>query len=1140
MRTYLTGFSDPVVLRFAQMQLVGSQWRKSREDLKEDGIKMVQEEDPTDFTVSAVSYEENSVANGVSIPYVVPPGFIRDRDNTAYNQTVRLNEQSMQLCVDELENRDARAVFKNVTLDLINYGRVKMLLHAHANGNQMLQDGELTGFLRLGYDYTDNYYEIEIPLQVTRPGASTGEEIWPSENEIDIALKDLYELKATRNRMNKSLDVRFAGEAGKHKIYIKGNPETNNILTLMVGVRNPDNKGDKSAKSACIWANELRVTDFDRRAGWAGNARMNAKLADLATVSASTRYTSVGFGNISDRISQRTRDENLSYDVSANIALDKFLPERSRLQLPMFVSYEQSIRTPFYDPANPDLPLDATIATFETEAEQSTYKRITQDRATRRSINFTNIRLSPKEEPKTGLFRLENFALTYAYSDIASTGWELATYQLTTQKAAVAYNFAPEPKPITPFGGWEALQSPYLQLLRDFNFSARPSNISVRWDLDRRFQMRQLRNSDLTPLTNIQFEKLFTMNRQYNLRWNITNALMLDYNSRANAIIDEPDGAIDTDEKRDEVIGNISHLGRMKFFDQTIGLTYRLPLDKFPLTDWVSAESRYETNYNWTSASIGQIETYGNIIQNSRNLQLNGKIDLVRLYNKASYLKRVNDLSQQKGRPTAPQRPGQQKPAAEAENEPQDLGAVGGFTRFLMSVRSVNFTYSQTQGTMLPGFLPRAFLFGFDSSFVAPGLPFILGSQDPSIRNTAVSNNWLVNSESLSNPFTQSVGENIDIRADVQPLDDFKIQLDLKKSKTAGFQELFEISEGEYSSLTPARNGAYSISFLAIGSTFDRELDENGSSNFEKFKENRATIQERLTGIENENGGDFSDRSQDVLIPAFIAAYSGKDPDKVKLSPFPNTPLPNWRIDFAGLGKISALKDRFSAITLSHTYVSRYSVNNFNSNSQYFENSGTSVNPDINLGRRIENYSSGDNTLLDGTGGSPNLLPLYQVDQVIISEQFAPLIGLNIRTKNRVTGQVSYNKERNLALNMSNTQMTEQSNKDIRMDFGYTTNNFKLPFRARGREVVLKNDITFRMGFTIRRNKMVQRKFDEPDDITNGSTSIQLNPTINYLVNQTLSIQLYYNTNINRPLVLISSPSTQTNLGIQIRYNITQ
>ncbi len=1156
-RTYLTGFTDPVLLRFAKMQLVGSQWRRYQQDLRNEGLGQVVEEDISNFTISAIGYEDNGYADGSTIPYVLPPGFIRDRDNTAYNQQVRLNEQSLQLCVDNLQDRDSRAVYKNITLDLINYGNIKMLFHAHEAEGATVRDGEITGFLRLGADNTQHYYEIEIPLSITPQGAITPAAIWPSENEIDIALKELYALKAERNRLNIPQDRRFRGTVGKHNIYVKGNPQMNDLRAMMIGVRNPEDANDKSPKSVCVWANELRVADFDRQAGWATNARMNAKLADVANVTASTRYSSLGYGDLAQRVNERTRGENLSYDISANVALDKFLPERARLTVPMFVSFERSINTPFYDPGSEDIPLDASLESFESSEERAFYKSIAQNRSTRRSLNFTNIRLNRREGDDTPTpFDLSNLAFTYAFSEIKSSSWEISDYVLRTYKGAVAYNYAPQTKPWSPLSGSKLFNSPWLQLIRDFNITPLPSNVSVRWDLDRRFSSNLYRGDDLLPnYSNQQFEKAFTFSRLYSFRWNLTNALVLDYNARANAIIDEPDGEINTEEKQQEVIDNLASFGRMKNFDQIIAATYRLPFDKFPITNWISADARYEANYTWTAGSIvsdpgnnpneqDQQERFGNLIQNIRTTGVTGKLDLVRLYNNSAYLKKINDAGQQKPRPQPrPQapRPGQPQADSTAKAAPGEGGKFAkGLIRGLMSVRGITFNATQTEGTMLPGFRPHSFLFGLDSGFVAPGIDFLLGSQDPDIRYRAAENGWLVTSNQLTTPFTQTNTINYDLRADVQPLPDMRIQIDVRKEKNANYQEIFryvddpdDAFEGAYMGLTPAQRGSYSISFLSVSTAFNDKIGDSGSRAFENFKDYRSQIFNRVQST-NELDSAYRLNSQDVLIPAFLAAYSGKDPNDVKLSPFPTIPLPNWRLEYAGLNKVKWLQSRFSSIAITHSYVSRYSVNSYSSSLAYGENAQFADN--LALNRSIEGYTSADNQLLDTLNGAP--MPMYIANQVLISEKFAPLIGVNLRTKKRMTLQMSYNLERNLGLDLSNTQVTELKSQDVRFDIGYTTKNFKIPFRIQGREVTLKNDLTFRMGITVRDTQTIQRRLEQPDDVTNGGLNFQLNPTVNYVINQQLSLQMYFRRNINEPRVLTSFPSSTTAFGVQLRYNI--
>ena len=172
-RTFLTGFEKPVVLRLAKFQMVGSQWRSYDKSLDDANTEPVVK---NPFTVSVVNIEENSQPEAGNIPYVLPPGVEREQDNNT--QYIRqANEQSLQICVDDLADGEANAVYKNMTIDMINYGRLKMFLHAEAPPESNVNDDEVTAFIRLGTDFTDNYYEIEVPLKITPSGSTDRREI---------------------------------------------------------------------------------------------------------------------------------------------------------------------------------------------------------------------------------------------------------------------------------------------------------------------------------------------------------------------------------------------------------------------------------------------------------------------------------------------------------------------------------------------------------------------------------------------------------------------------------------------------------------------------------------------------------------------------------------------------------------------------------------------------------------------------------------------------------------------------------------------------------------------------------------------------------------------------------------------------
>ncbi|MEM7106657.1 MAG: cell surface protein SprA [Bacteroidota bacterium] len=1145
MRMYLTDFADPVVLRMANFRLVASRWRRDPGRFEEANFDDSGDalEPPDDFTVSVVNIEENGAGTETQSPYVLPPGFDRDRDNTSALER-RLNEQSLQVCVENIDDGQARAVVKQVGLDLINYGRVKMFFHADS---ETAEEGEVTAFLRMGTDVDSNYYEIEIPLKITPPGSQVVSEIWPDSNQIDLDLNQLYALKSERDRLGLNKSFVFPRDSakvvGRHRIRLRGNPDLSAVEWLTIGVRNPKSP-DGRPHSACVWANELRVTDFDRTKGWAANATLNAKLADLANITATLRHTTFGFGGIQSRIAERTREETTSYDISANITLDKLLPERLGLKIPMFVSYQRTTIEPRFDPANPDITVEASLQSFGTQEERDEYEDIVTDTETRRSINFINVRkVKVREDAKKHIYDFENFSFSYSFSEVVQTNFNLQRFLRENQTGSIAYNYSPTNEPWEPFKNSKLLDKKYLKLIKEFNINPIPTNISVRWDLNRQLVQRIYRNNNNGNLEN--FEKFFTFDRNYNVRWDLTKSISIDYASRAEAIVDEPNSSpfggnnleqtdpqqppefISREQYRDSVWSNLKRLGRMKNFNQSVNANYRLPFDKIPLTDWINGDYRYQVSYAWRAgpfyADRQQADTlgFGNTIQNSRDNSLSGKFDLVKLYNKVGFLKKINSPPRNTRRSSLRQN----TQTDTTENKRNESKLAKGILKLLMSVRSLNATYSLRQGTIINGFTPTVYLFGMDSSFNEPGWGFIFGSQNPDIRNRLADKNLLSRNPNLTTPFTQTETETIDIRADVEPFKDFKIQLNAKKTVNSAFEEIFRFDEDqeEFVSLSPARSGAYNISFLTIATAFQRDDDNNNSPVFEEFERNRLEILSRFREI----NPLYDTNSQDVLIPAFIAAYSGKDARDVSLSPFPKTPIPNWRVDFAGLGKIPALQEKFQSISITHAYQSSYSVTNYNSNLEYEQG--------LELNNSLANYNT-----REFAEDENDLIPIYNISQVLISEQFSPLIGVSIRTKSRFTARVEYKTQRDVALNINNAQVTEVNSNDIVLEMGFTKKNMRLPFKSQGRVITLKNDLTFRMNFTIRDTETVQRRINEISTITNGALNIQFRPNIDYILNEKLNLQFYFERNINEPKISRSFRRATTRLGVQVRFSLAQ
>ena len=260
------------------------------------------------------------------------------------------NEQSLSLKVTNLASQDALAVYKSTSYDLRQYKRMQLFSHAEAfiNDATALADGELSVFLRLGSDYKNNYYEYEVPLKLTPAGTySDGSEtVWPSQNLLDIQLETLTNLKLNRNRAKRqgqtgvtyqTVYSEYDPNNTRNKISIVGNPSLAEVKVIMIGVRN----NSRETKSAEIWVNELRLTDFNEEGGWAANASLNVGLSDLGTVNFAGRIETAGFGALDQSVNERRLDDYSQYSVSTSLELGKFFPEKAKVSIPFYYAYSK-------------------------------------------------------------------------------------------------------------------------------------------------------------------------------------------------------------------------------------------------------------------------------------------------------------------------------------------------------------------------------------------------------------------------------------------------------------------------------------------------------------------------------------------------------------------------------------------------------------------------------------------------------------------------------------------------------------------------------------------------------------------------------------------------------------------------------
>jgi cell surface protein SprA len=865
MRLYLTEFEEPVVLRFARLSLVRNQWRRYRRNLMGGGIfHPIDPDNNTAFDMIGVSIEEN--ASKVPFPYVLPPGVERERTiGTIAN--AQQNEQALALRVCNLEDGDARAVFKTLNLDMRVFNRMKMFVHAESDEN--LQSGELTMFVRLGSDFENNYYEYEIPLTMTPPNTvPTGtpnddenykEQVWLDVNSLDITLEDFRNLKVLRDREGASLVVPFerTDEAKpNNRLRIVGNPDLGLVEGMMIGIRNPKNDG--VPKCAEVWVNELRVTGFDERGGYAGRARLDMTLADFGQISASGNYTSIGWGSLEQRVAERAREEVFQYDIAGSFQMDKFLPKKYGVRLPLYAQFSQTLKTPEYDPYKFDIPLKQLVDAAPQAARDSLMAQA-RTITTIKSVNMTNVRKErTNTDKKPQPWDIENVSVSAAFSETENSDPTIVSDAVRLYRGGLDYAYSTQPTYIVPFQKIIKSENKHLKIIKDFNFSPFPNSITFNTGVNRRFSETTYRFAG-DDANATWFDKRFMWDRVYSLQWNLSRGLNVNFNATNNAVIDEPTGRIDTQEKRDSIMTNLRNFGRTKNYTHSIAATYTLPLKKIPILDWATVKATYNANYSWSAAALN-LDSLGNVIQNGNSRQLNADLNFEQLYNKSKYLKKINA-----GKP--PKRTGKKEPKElsgderaepdgakptddkkkKKEKEPTD--AARALLRPLMLVRKGRFSYSQDYTSAVPGFKPISRVLGQSEDMTAPGWEYIAGFRPSDAwLDDAATQGWITNNIFLNQQFLSSYTENVDARLTIEPFKEFRIEMEATRAYSENYSEFFKVQEvgGTHQHLTPREVGTYTVSFFAMRTMFAELNQDFVSATFKQFEANRSIISQRI------------------------------------------------------------------------------------------------------------------------------------------------------------------------------------------------------------------------------------------------------------------------------------------------------
>lgn len=1230
MRMFLTGFKETTHLRFATLELVRGEWRNydynlnNRSDAPGNGI----------IDVNTVNIEENASREPVN--YVLPPGVNRIVDS-GQSQITQLNEQSMQMRVEGLEAGDARGVYRNTNLDLRTYKRLQMFVHSEAfiNDATNLKNGDISLFVRLGSDVKNNYYEYEIPLNVTPAGRYSNNSsadrlaVWPAENMLDLDLDVLTAVKKNRNaeKMAGNPDVAYTQRYQeqdpnntRNHVYVMGNPSLSKVRVMLIGVRN-NTAG--TTKNFVVWVDEMRVTDFDSEGGWAAKASLVLNMSDIATVNVGWHKETHGFGSVDQSMTNRRLDNYDQYNVAVQADLGRFVPEKVKLHAPIYYSYSNEKTTPKYNPLDEDILLKDALEACATDEQKDSINNYAISKQVVKNFSISGLKFDVKSKNPMP-WDPANFTFNYSFNKQHKSDPDNIYENTNDYRGSMQYSWTPYIKPFKPLEKAIDAKNKHMKFFREWEFRWLPTSIAFSTNISRYYYEQQTRNeTDVDIVLPVSVSKNFLWDRQFALSWNFTKSLNMSFNSQTTAHIMEPIGQVNKrlfpDEYRDwrdSVWRSIKDLGTPWAYNQTFTASYKAPFSGIPILSFINASATYNATYRWDRGTVIADVFSGNTIANQSSINVDGRFNLETLYGKIPYLKDVNkrfsssgggagnrgkdkktakkakkfdrtfqlsadtttmvkhNMNVKKVRVTATTVDGKRYPvkfdikdnnnieilnrdntsikvtvtevmASDKKNFGTELAQY--LTRLAMSVRSVNVKWRNIQSLSIPQFVPNVGdIFGQNSHYdvMAPGLDFAFGFVGQDYIDKAKSRGWLLGDSTQTSPALYSKTQEFNLEVQLEPIAGLKVTLTGNRTDNRTNQIQFM-----YDDVGVLYSGSYTKTHVAIATAL-RGLsasNEYYSKAFDQFLRNIPIVASRIeskyigknypergflrgTPLANSPfnpaNGTVNQAGSDVMIPAFMAAYSGKDASKVNLDPFPGIKsiLPNWRVTYDGLSRIPAVKKIFKSLTLTHAYQCTYSVGSFSSYTDW-----------ITIGEGL-------GFTADALTGNPIPNSPYNISSVSITEKFAPLIGVNATLKNDLTFNMEYRDSRTLALNISSLQLVETLQKSLVIGASYKIANFNSVLKIKKKQQGVNNDLTLNFNLQLNNNTALIRKIDvNTTQATSGTRTLGINFSANYVMSKRITLGAFFDHQVNTPLVSTTSyPTTNTNYGISVNVSLAK
>ncbi len=1221
-RIFMTGFKEVTHLRFATLELVRGEWRPYKFNLNTRGDVPAQGE----LDVSVVNIEENASREPVN--YVLPPDVSRAVD-PGQSQITQLNEQSLSLKVTGLDPGDARAIYLNTQRDLRNYKRMQMWVHAESLIDDItnLRDGDLTLVMRLGTDVKNNFYEYEMPLVLTPHGKynndlnSDRRIVWPSENYLNFNLQSLVDLKTERNRAKneEGSSVGYATlftsrdpDNERNSISVMGNPSLSDIRVMLIGVRNRSSV----RKDGIVWINELKVTDFNEEGGWAAKANVNLGVSDVATLNFGAHIETAGFGSVDQSLNERRLDDYQQFNFAVQADLGRFLPEKVGLKAPIYYSVSKEKTTPKYNPLDQDVLLKDALDAESSKHGRDSINAFAVERTTIQSFSLSGVKFDVKGD-KPMPWDPANFTFNYSFNKRSKIDPTTEYENTNDYKGSFSYQYSPYNVGVKPFSFLKS-KNKNLKFIKDWEFTYLPTSISFLTSMSRYYYELQTRSErDAMFQLPVSVSKNFIWDRQFNLTWNLTKSLNVNFSSNTSARIEETLGAVNKKlfpdqykQWKDTVWQSILSMGTPWSYNQSFTASYKAPFSKIPVLNFLTGSLTYNSTYRWDRGATFDGVNIGNTIANQSTWNADGRINFESLYKMIPYLKDVDkrfssqrsNSTQRKRQPKHFERTYQLKSdttltikhnlrtnkikisatntagvkfpvkhrIVDANNieiltradttlnfvidevlkeQKSTWREIADYSmRLVMSPRNVSLRWKKGRTMSLPLFAPEiGNIFGQSLSYgpMSPGLDFAFGFVDESYIDKALDRGWLITDNGQTSPALCSNSNELNLDVNLEPIKGLKIQLTFNRTASQTRQVQFM-----YADRPTSITGTYTKTHWALASALRGSNANNGynSEAFNKFIEYIPIIRDRIersyhgvnyptTGFMADSPvagapydpavGTISATSSDVLLPAFLAAYSGKDPNTIYTDPFPSfsAVLPNWRITYDGLINFFNLRDHIKSFTLSHAYQCTYSVGSYNSFLNW-----------VGIGRGDQGF------VYDDISGQPIPSSPYNISSVAITERFAPLIGAAVTLKNGINLNAEYRDQRTLTLNTSAGQVVEATTRGLTFGGGYTIVGFNTILKMRGSQQGISNDLTLNAEFSLQNTQALIRRIESNyTQPTSGTKTLSINFTANYVMSRKLTIGAFFDHQVNTPVVTTSAyPTTNSSYGISFNFNLAR